>query len=92
MPVLPATNFGFGGVSSISAPCSLTDTHPLPPTPLTCVLAFAPGGLGVVEDRQEWAGVHGGRTPLAPLPFALSRTCQAGSQGVMWKCGWLAST
>lgn len=36
----------------ISALCSLTYTHPLPPTPLTCVLTSL-WGLGVVEDEEE---------------------------------------
>lgn len=48
------------------------------------------GGRGG-GGRTGW-GVRGRPTPWAPLPLSLARTCQAGAQGIMWKCGWLAST
>lgn len=76
---------------SISALCSLTDTHPLPHT-LTCVLVLL-WGLGVVKDREErvsgWVGVYGRRTPLAPLPFPLLDLSgrRPGSNVEMWLAG-----
>lgn len=69
------------------------------PTPLTCVLAsllaLGQWKMGRRKSRRRKKGrvsVWGGRTPLAPLLLSLFWTCQASGQGVMWKCGWLAST
>lgn len=48
-------------------------------------------GGGGGEERRGWVVVWAGSLPQLLFP-SLFRTCQAGSQGVMWKCGWLAST
>lgn len=71
--------------------CYLSHTSPLPVPLFTWVLALLPG-LGIMGD-EEGEGMVGCAGQADSFgSSSLFWTCQAGSQGVMWKCGWLAST